>query len=270
MPVQIRNDEMVALLAADLQRRYEPNFAWKSAVSQYLALPGLRAFWPMSAVDYSAANRALDVAGGGYHLTANNAPTFGHENLIPYVEFDSASSQYLSRADGGAGNWADITGGETYIESGKRGVTLGGWFKLGDLTSGSGLMSKWDGTTAGSSYLLFFRGDLANDPMYMYGSDGAISDSVGMYFSATAINWWFIAGRYERSSQKLAIFVNDDSVSKATSLGNLNDSTIDFRIGSMGSWFFKGKASMCFLCAASLSDTQIWSLFQQSRAMFNV
>jgi len=272
MPAQIRNDEMVALLAADLQRRYEPNFAWKSVVSQYLALPGLRAFWPMSAVDYSAANRALDIAGGGHHLTAVNTPTFGHENLIPYVEFDAASSQYLSRADGGAGDWADITGGETYIESGKRGLTLGGWFKLNDLDNRAVLISKWGTSTAEKSYLLYFRGDIANDPIYFYAGNGTADAWKALTFSADT-DWWFLAGRYDRASENVTVFANSSSATNAaTGLGNLADSTIDFAIAEApgSAVFFNGKASMCFLCAASLSDTQIWSLFQQSRAMFNV
>ena len=59
MSIQQRNDELVDILSADFQPRNEPNFAWKSCVSSVLALPGLRAFYPMSAV--GAAGEAQDV-----------------------------------------------------------------------------------------------------------------------------------------------------------------------------------------------------------------
>jgi len=75
---QIRNSEQVNLLRADFQARYEPNFALANAVSTILALPGLRAFWPLSSVDYATATQGRDIAGGGYHLTNNNTATFGY------------------------------------------------------------------------------------------------------------------------------------------------------------------------------------------------
>ena len=132
---QIRNNEQVNLLRADFQARYEPNFAWKSAVSSILALPGLRACWPMSSVDYATASQARDVAGGGYHLGNVNSSLFGYaaNTLIPCVTFNG-TTQYLTRADGGAGNWADITGTEAYIAAGQRGLTLGAWVYLSSFT----------------------------------------------------------------------------------------------------------------------------------------
>ena len=129
--VQQRNPEMVNLLRADFQGRYEPNFAWVNAISAGLALPALRAFWPMSSADYAAASRARDIAGSGYHLTPTNTIQFVHANLYFYASF-GGTNEYLSRADGGAANWADITGTEGYIPSGQRGLTLGGWFWFDD------------------------------------------------------------------------------------------------------------------------------------------
>jgi len=268
MPSQVRNDEMVAILSADLQRRYEPNFAWKSAISQYLALPALRGFWPMSAAHYTAASRALDLSGGGNHLTDNNTVDWGFENLIPYVEFNGVN-QYFSRASA-AGEWATVTGAESWIAAGQGGLTLGGWFKLGDLTDPDPLISKWTGTAASSSYLLYFRGDVANDPVQFYASDGAATDKSTLNFNATASDWWFLAGRWDYDDTTLTVFANADSADKVTTLGSLSDNATPFYIARMGSFYYTGKASLCFLCAASLSDTIVWSLFQQTRAMFNV
>ena len=60
---QINRDQVVTWLASIFQRRYEPNFAWKSACSAHQALPGLRGFWPMSG--YDDTGRATDLSGQG-------------------------------------------------------------------------------------------------------------------------------------------------------------------------------------------------------------
>lgn len=127
MITQVRPSEMVDILGVDLQKRRESQFAWKSVISQFLALPVLRGFWPMSAVSHTAADQARDISGNGNHLTNNNVSTFGYEStsLIPQVSFNG-TTQYLSRADAGGGDWADIIGTETYVGAAKRGLTSGG------------------------------------------------------------------------------------------------------------------------------------------------
>lgn len=128
MPVQRRNADLIELLSADLQARAEPNFAWKSAAAVLQVLPVLRGAWPMSSVGYLAADQARDISGQGNHLTNNNTAIFAHAALVPAVGLTGASNHYLSRVDGGLGNWADIIGTEAYVTSAQRGLTLGGWF----------------------------------------------------------------------------------------------------------------------------------------------
>ena len=104
--VQTRNSDLVDLLRSDFQHRNEPNFAWKSVVSSFLALPLVRAFWPMSIV--TDADPQARSALGGYHLTNNNVCTFGYSNLVTYVNFNG-TTQSLTRADGGAADGAGLS-----------------------------------------------------------------------------------------------------------------------------------------------------------------
>jgi len=279
--MQERNAQLVRLLSADLQLRYEPNFAWKSAVSAYLALPGLRAFWPMSSVDYAAANRARDLSGQGYHLTDNNTPTFGYTNLAPWCEFNG-TTQYLSRVDGGAANWADIRGTETYIDSTARGLTLGGWFKQ-DAQTGSvdqGLISKYNTLINQRAYLLETRDSGAITFVRGFVSvDGTAATSVGAVGTTpVAFGEWFFAFLRFVPSTSLDLYYASESVPfvKVSTVvaipASIFDSTADFMIGAFnaGVLFYDGKASMCTLCAAQLSDAIIQSLFEQTKALFGV
>lgn len=271
--MQQRNAQNVRLLSGDFQLRYEPNFAWKSACSAFLALPALRAFWPMSSVDYTAADRAKDVSGNGYHLTDNNTPQFGHDSLAPFCDFDGAN-QNLTRADGGAATWADITGTETYVQSTVRGLTLGGWFYFSSAAP------------ANQTYLICKRG-LAGQRGYFIrrdtlagGSDlqfGVSVDGTAEAFAITGTavptqTWLFIVGRFVPSTS-LTLFENDVLTTNLVAIpASIFDNTALFAIASssLSTLYLDGRASMCFLCAAQLSDAIILSLFHQTRAMYGV
>lgn len=266
---QVANRQLVQLLSAWFQSRREASFAWSRAASEYLALPGLRGFWPMSSVDYTAASRARDLSGQGYHLTDNNTPTFNFDGLAPYVEFNG-TTQYLSRADGGVGNWADILGTETYIDAAIRGLTLGGWFYFDDATPATteDCIDKRVAAAANSSYSL---GRLATAQIFFNVSTGAgFVTAPGANVGAD--RWVFLVGRYIPSTS-VDVFVDDDEVNTVIGVpASLVDSTAPFTIGARGvpSQYLDGRASMCFLCAAALSDAIILSLFEQTKAMFGV
>jgi hypothetical protein len=274
---QIRNSEQVNLLRADFQPRYEPNFAWKSAVSSLLALPGLRACWPMSSVDYAAATQCRDVSGGGYHLT-NNAGivTFGYNNLAPVAVFGGAANQYLSRADGGAGNWADILGTETYITAGQQGLSFGGWFLATNAATASnqGLISKYDtGAAVQRSYVLYISG--VGVPTGVISNNGVATVTISSTITLSNLTWYFLWCIFVPSTS-LTIYVNGTASTNVAGIpANVFDSTSAVAIGgyytagAIGN-YFGGMASMCGLCAAALSDAQIGALYQQQRAMFGV
>lgn len=273
MPTQKRNDELVGILKADFQARYEPNFAWKSAVSSFLALPGLRAAWPMSSVAY-VQPECLDVSGNANHLQAAAAlgnVTFGYDttpSLVPVAVFGGGANQYLFRADGGAASWADILGTETYIQAAQRGLTLGGWFWIDNYATLMFLMAK-DNNAGFRPYTLF--SNAATQVITFRAGTGAAISAVNSA-AQSARTWLFIVGRFVPSTT-LDIYVNNTKTSNPTAIAALLDGADNFTIGEAsggGAWPFTGRAAMCFLCAAALSDSIITSLFHQTRAMFNV
>lgn len=266
--VETRPGELVDLLTADFQRRAEPQFAWKSLVSQFLALSGLRGFWPMSSVYYTASPRVPDASGQGNDLDDNNTVTFGYDNLIPYAGFVAASTQYLDRADGGASNWADIIGTESYIVAGDRGLTLGGWFYFNTTDVACALLSKWLVAGNERSFHLF-RGAL-NDVVFEISVDGtAITQLAGGAIAASA--WYYIVGRFTPSTE-MAVFINGTKYTNIVSIpAALNDSATAFEIGrTNAASYLDGYASMCFLCATALSDAIIGQLYEQSRVAYGV
>jgi hypothetical protein len=268
MPRPRFNDQDKQQLSTWFQRRYEAQFAWKSACSAVMALPGLRGFWPMSSVDYTNP-QGTDTSGHGYDLTNNNISLFGYDNLAPYVEFDGVN-QYLTKADGGAANWADITGAEAYISAAQRGLAFGGWFYVDTWDAAvTPFMSKWFVANQ-LSYLLAAVG--GGNPRFVITTDGSTQISVTSTVARVTDTWFFMVGRFVPSAE-LSIFINNTETLLAAGIpATIFDSTSRFSIGEEAAdgVFLDGRASMCFLCAAALSDAAIGSLFQQTRAMYGV
>lgn len=271
MPVQRRNDEMVGLLGADFQQRYESSFSWRTACSMMLALPGLRGFWPMSAI---AGNSAVDVSGNGRTLTYNGNPTYNFDSLAPYIRFDGAGD-YLSRADEAG---LDILGTETYVAAGHRGITLGGWFMPEDATADDTLLSKW-GAAGQRSWVLQAAGTVAApvaDPVRFYISDDGTNASGATSASGFTTNeWQFMAGRFNDADTgaELAVWLNDEMTSAATARAAIFNSNASFCVGAeIGgpANLLTGRASLCFLCAVALADATVWAIYQHTRSLFRV
>lgn len=270
---QIRNSEQVNLLRADFQPRYEPNFALANAVSTIMALPGLRAFWPLSSVDYATATQARDIAGGGYHLANNNTVTFGYwaGSLIPVANFVIASSQYLSRADGGAANWADITGTETYITAGQRGLTLMAWYN--PTTAATGAVQSFAGKFNTANQRAYdLRLSAAGLPAFIISTNGIATISVSSTQTATSGVWQFAACVYVPSTS-ITIYYNDLATTNVAAIpASLFDSTASFSIGAQSTpaAYFGGSISMVALCAAACTSAQVLNVYRQTRALFGV
>lgn len=268
MPIQRRNDELVNMLGADLQKRYESGFAWRTACSMYQALTGLRGFWPMSALGSSAS--ALDQSGNGRTLTYNGNPTYDFDGLAPYIRFDGTGDS-LSRTDEAG---LDILGTETYVAAGHRGLTLGGWFRPEDAANADSLISKW-GAAGQRSYTMTTRGDVAGDPIeFFISDDGTNLDSVQSSNGYSTNTWHFMAARYNDAATgvELAIWLDETMTEDTTNRNSIFNSNATFYIGSDvgGANLYTGRASMCFLCAAALADATVWAIYQHTRALFKV
>lgn len=264
----IRHDALVNSLSADFQRRYEPNFAWKSAASQFLGLPGLRGFWSLGAFD--GTGDAIDLSSNGRLLTLNGNPEYAYSELYPFCDFDG-TGDYFARADEAG---LDITGSETYVTLQQRGLTMGGWFAR-DIQGAQGLMGK--AITGNYSYAL--RNTAGDTIRFRIWDAGGVARDVDGTSGGT-LAWEFIVGVCNPYDERLGIFINGTwTTAVIPALTTIRNQNSDFAIGSDGTGDFNGQASLCFLCATALAtglDTAtpsapiIWSLYQQSRALFGV
>lgn len=272
MPIQIINTELIGLLESHFQPRYDSAFAWKSAVSAFLAIPGLVAFWPFSALRRdSNTDRVRDLSGGAYHLTANNTPAFGYTNLIPWGSFNG-TNHYLSRADGGAADWADVTGTETYIESTQRGMTLGGWFRVDSHDSDWEFLIGKSGNAAGTRGYFLDNGNAPNYLARFVVSVDGTAETILTMEQLTAGAWEFVVVRFD-PSVALDGWVSGTTYTlgaaiPASIFDNAQDFTIAARAGPLH--YCDMASSLCFLSACMVSDAIIFSLFEQTRAMFGV
>jgi len=267
LTIQKRPNEIVSLLTADFQPRYEPQFAWKSAVSQHQALPGLRGFWPTSSFD--DAGDMYDLGGQGRTLTLNGDPLYGIDGLAPLILLDGVGD-YFSRADEAG---LDITGTESYIGATRRGLTLGGWYKFSNVAGATEYMlSKWDSSVADQrSYRL--NRNVAGAIGFGVSSLGTLASvtSVTTTSSPAADEWFFGAGRFDNTNNEIEVWYNSESATAA--YGNtIFSGTADFNMGARhnGNDLMTGRLSLQFLCAAALPDAVVGQLFQQTRAMFGV
>lgn len=272
MAKQARNADMVDLLETDFVGRNELVYSWKGAVSSILTLPGLRAAWPMSPVGYQAANQCPDLSGQANHLTANatiGTIRWGYVGLAQFAYFDATGSQYLSRADGGAGNWADILGTEAYIYGTQKGLTLGGWFYISSIATAQGLITKGTSAVAASSYELFQQNAAT---IRFRVSDGVAYVTAASTQATTVAGWNFCVGRYIPSTS-VSTYVNGTLDSTVAAVpAAIQDSGTQVCIGAFGSpgLYFTGFSSLCWLCAAALSDQHLTALFESQRALFGV
>lgn len=263
MTIQRRNAEMVQLLSADFQRRSEPQFALANVISTYLALPGLRGFWPMSNVDENGDTR--DLSGENRTLTNNNTAIFDFANLYPYVELDG-STQYLDR---GSESGLDITGTESYI--GTPGLTLGCWLSPDTVPAANiGFVSKYQTSGNQRSYLLYQPP--SGRAGWIISSDGtATTSAFSNAFISTDV-WSLIIGRFVPSTS-VDIWLNNEKDTNTTSIpASIFNSSSAFEIGSYLGGFgnFDGKIAFAFLCASALSDSIISNIYHQTRILFNV
>ena len=195
------------------------------------------------------------------------AVTFGYENLIPYIEFDGASTFVPPGTPG------IITATETWIPAAQRGITVGCWFKPGALATTQALIAKWKFGVGGYSYLL--RQSSGPDSVELRVSDdGSNFDSrQSASFTATG-EWHFACGRWIPSSE-IKVWLDDNDSSNAIARASIYDNTgstgfPQLTIGAItgGSWYFTGRIAFPFLVQQALSDSMIRNLFEQSRAMF--
>jgi hypothetical protein len=192
-------------------------------------------------------------------------------SLIPIAEF-LGTNEYLSRADGGVADWADITGAEGHIRASQQGLTVGGWFYLKDVTTDASLMTKWDSAGVNQrSYRLYLDGATSTLRFQVSsaGTGATVTTVTGAI--ATINSWHYAVGSFNNSGNTIGIRVNTATASAAYA-NTIFDSDSDFAIGASEtpSLYMTGLATLCFLAQCGATDSQTTNLFQQQRAMFGV
>lgn len=218
----------------------------------FVNLPGLRGYWPMSAVDFLG--NAKDHSGASSDLSRSGSPTFGYDGNA-FVQ-TGVGNDILQ----GSTSAQDVSGTEAWMASAIRGLTWGCWVNV-DATPSvfGGMVSIWPSPTQ-ASYSLNWRSDNT-----IYGSvsvDGTATVFVSS--AARAIEeWLFVVARFTPSTE-IAIFTNDTKVVNTTSIpASLHNSTGAFEVGGMlglSTRVLEAKFRDIFLCQAILTDVQIEDL----------
>lgn len=234
-------------------------------ISLFLALPGLRGSWPMSA--FQSNGDCFDQSGNARLLTYNGNPTYNYDGLAPYLEMDG-TGDFLDRADEAG---LDVLGTETYVDAAVRGVTMGCWFWR-DLDNAYVLMSKYLNAGNQRAYRLGAAGGGPNLNGAVSGNGAAID----VVWSTTepSINAWHFGVMRFLPSTELAVFLDGEWTRNVAGIpASIFNSNADFNIGASQngtSGQLNGRVSLCFLCAAYLNDAIIDSLFDQTRGAFMV
>jgi len=259
------SSETVRQIDLAAQRLSEPSKPELSAdlISPFLALPGLRGFWPMG--DYNEGASAYDLSEQGRVLTDNGNPQYSYDGIVPYIDLDGNNDFLFRNNEAGL----SITATETYVAPAVRGLTLGGWFWFGHVGSLTGLVTKWTATGNQRSYRLYMNN--AGNILLGISVDGIVEASVASVAAPVVGSWYFLAGRFIPNTE-LAVFVNEEETAGGIPPASIFSSTVQFQVGSIYltiNWLL-GRASLVFLCATALSDAIIYSAFQQTRGAFRV
>lgn len=249
--------------------RNDPVNRWGNLISTYLALPGLRGFWPMSVI--GASGQAVDLALQN-HMTDTASPPFGHNNFVPYAQYNG-STQYHSIADNAA---HDIIGNESYIGTGSKGLTIGMWANPRNLPGGTTrIFAK--GTTTGNAKSYHLAQSSSNIFVFGISSTGANTFDASAASAFSANQWYFLAGRFTPSTEiklwvgssagGLETFTNTSSIP-----ATLNNSATGLAIGAQadGTQYSSVWASMCFVSVMALDDYFIFSLFEQGKTLYGI
>lgn len=242
----------------------ETGGALDGVISTYLALPGLRGFWPMSSVGTSGV--ATDISEQGRTLTNNNTVVFGATGLAPWAEFDG-STNYLSRTDESG---LDIIGNEAYIDA--PGLTIGCWVSLDAFAAPQVIIGKRIAAMASTSSSYSIYVSTSQVPLFQM-ANGSTAYGSGTVSGIIAQNVWaFLVGRFIPSTE-IATFLNNEKAANTTSIpATINNSGTALTVGAAAApgGYTNGKIALPFLCVSALTDAQISNLYQTSRGLFGV
>ena len=283
MPTQ-RRASLMDNQRTELQPTHDAMLAWKSAISLYQCLPGLRGFWPGSAtVPPSPSVPYINDFGGDYYrsmeyISANGGALFGYAGLVPWVRVYGAPAGGSGAQHCYAGDRANyrITGNEVLFQLNQRGLTFGIWMLFEAVNTWAySVMGKDDGYVTPFSYYL--EKDASHYARFVITENGTARIGVSSSDMIAANEWYLIIGRYYRShpdtdAPEMAIFLNGvKSVSTTGVPTAIYNSGAALRVGypvQTATLPVYRKWSMAFISAMALSDALCSAIWHHTRAMF--
>lgn len=215
----------------------------------FIQLPGLRGYWPMSAVDFLG--NAKDHSGASSDLAGIGSTYFSYDGNANV--HTGPGTDYLA----GSVSAQRVLGTEAWIDSSLRGLTVGGWVKIDALPAVSSGIIGQSGDTPNRSWTLRVL-STGQPSFFVSGTGAAVVDASGVAV-ATGV-WHFFAGRFIPSTE-VAVFANGDKTVNTTAVpASLFTSTQAFEIGryfNNNTLVFHGAIRDAFLCATALSDELI-------------
>lgn len=220
-------------------------------------LPGVEGYFPGGTVDGSG--RSVNLIDDGENLSETGSCEICYDGDACRRVGDGVA--YLSNSGG-----FDITGTETYVEAGLRGLTMGGWFlvDIGPPSIPAGMVGKY-GPATDYGYVILMQ---ATDKM-LFAVSGNGTTAVAVEASTSPVDgeWHFIAARFTPSTE-IAIFMDEEKDVETTSIpASLNVATEDFEVGR-----YSGNNALIqemlfrdlFICRAALSDALVERIRQAS------
>lgn len=263
MPVQIRNDQMVGLLSSDFVPWKDPGTNSARLLSMHQRIPAVRGLWGFGGMDNSG--NMADSSGNGHTMSLNGNPLVKLQSTFPYYEFDG-TGDFFSVTDAAA---IEVSGTESFIDSGSRGMTCGAIVSTDSLAANQGILAKWNANTSNRSWMLYvsssgvFRFNVSND-----GSATALASTA----APSTATWYYLVGRFVPSTS-VDVYLNGVKTSNTTSIpASIFDASVNLRIGryteAAGTFAdLDGRVALAWYTPFALPDGYIQYLYQSVRWM---
>lgn len=196
-----------------------------------------------------------DYSANGYHLVTGTQPANTTGLYGQAGDFEKDSSQYITIADATAPN-LEISGSQTWTC----------WFKPESEVIGR-LMGKW-ASAGGNIKNIQYDGGVSKKVIFAL--SGLTTNSiVTSTQTLSAGNWYFIAGVYDSTNQKLKIWINGEKTEVSAS-GSAADIASGFSIGRPGDRavdYTDGIIDDVAIFNRALTDDEIYEIYLFSRSV---
>jgi hypothetical protein len=263
---QIENPELVRNLASSFHKRSDLALNLAHSISFMQAIPGLVGFWP---------HGDRDIGGHGLHLVGVST-IITHaldNNVVPYVQYDRSGSAELWHGDNAN---LSITGTESYVLSGYKGMTMGGWWQVSQApTVQENLMSKWN-VSPNKSWLLYKSATAAAISVALSSDGSTNTNNWNSSIAPPEDEWFYCVMRWVPSTEIKVYYGlatdNDLTTDSTTSsiTASIHDASSRFQLGSVDSAtdYLDGRSSMSFLIRGKVPDLHIETFFDLTSPLF--